>query len=112
MENVRFRCLGPSILLQFYSVISTFTIFGKVPKIIENRCQNGSQNDPKIDIWAIGVRIFEILGRFLRGLIFDGLLSRGDTAAPHGYSTTVGDVVERKGIGRNWRELADTDKQN
>ena len=71
MENVRFRCLGPSILLQFYSVISIFTIFGKVVKFIENRCQNGSQNDPKIDIWAMGVCIFEILACFLRGPILD-----------------------------------------
>ena len=70
------------------------------------------KNDLKIELGALGGSTFVILGDFLRGLIFDELLSRGDTAAPHGYSTTGGEVVESKGIGRNWRELADTDEQN
>ena len=51
-------------------------------------------------------QIFEILGRFLRALIFDELLSRGDTAAPHGYATIVSEVVESKGIGRSWQTVA------
>ena len=37
----------------------------------ENGCQNGSKNDAKIDLGALGGAIFEILGDFLRGLIFD-----------------------------------------
>ena len=38
-------------------------------------------------------------------------MSRGDTAAPQGYATFVGKVVESQGIGRNWRELADSDEK-
>ena len=56
--------------------------------------QNGIQNDPKIDIWAHRGRIFEILGGFLRGPIFNKLLSRGDTAAPHWFLATEGKAVE------------------
>ena len=48
-----------------------------------------------------------------------GLLSRGDTAAPHGYATTVGGAVDRQGdrqklagTGRSWQELADTNETN
>ena len=41
-----------------------------------------------------------------------GLSSRGDSATPQAYVTTVGEVVESKGIGRNLRELADSDEQN
>ena len=37
----------------------------------ENGCQNGSKNDAKIDLGALGGAIFEIWGGFLRGLIFN-----------------------------------------
>ena len=40
------------------------------------------QNEVKIELWALRDLIFGILGGFARGLIFDELLSRGDTAAP------------------------------
>ena len=33
--------------------------------------QNGIQNDPKIDVWAIRGPTFEVLGAFLRSLIFN-----------------------------------------
>ena len=41
---------------------------------MENECQMDPQSDPEIDIWALRGSIFEILGRFLRGLIFDEFL--------------------------------------
>ena len=37
----------------------------------ENGRQNGSKNDAKIDLGALGGAIFEIWGGFLKGLIFD-----------------------------------------
>jgi len=37
----------------------------------ENGCETGFKNDVKIDLGALGGLIFEILGAFLRGLIFD-----------------------------------------
>jgi hypothetical protein len=43
---------------------------------------NAIRNYLKIDLWMFRGRIFLILGEFARGLIFDELLSRGDTAAP------------------------------
>ena len=33
--------------------------------------QNDIQNDPKIDLWALGGRIFEILGGFEKHQIWD-----------------------------------------
>ena len=45
--------------------------FGGSRKGIENGRQKASQNDLKIELWALRGRIFEILGVFLRGLILD-----------------------------------------
>ena len=36
--------------------------------------QKGSKSDVEIDLGALGDAIFEILGEFLRGLIFDEFL--------------------------------------
>ena len=52
------------------------------------------QNHPKINLLALGGLIFEILGGFWRRQIFDELLSRGDTAAPHWFLATEGKAVE------------------
>ena len=46
-------------------------VFGGVAIFNENGCETGSKNDVEIDLGALGVRIFEILGAFFRGLIFD-----------------------------------------
>ena len=74
MENVRFGCLGSSILLQFYSGFAIFTIFGQFQKIIEKLCQKGAKNDPEIDILTLKGCIFEISGGVLRGQILNEFL--------------------------------------
>jgi hypothetical protein len=51
-----------------------------MPKVIEN--------DLKINCWALRGVIFQILDGFVRGLIVDELLSRGETAAPLGTLAT------------------------
>ena len=48
--------------------------FGVSRKGIENERQKASKNDPKIEFWAPRGRLFEFLGGFLRGLIFDEFL--------------------------------------
>ena len=45
--------------------------FGVSRKCIEHGRQKGSKNDIEIELWALGGRIFEIWGGFLRGRIFD-----------------------------------------
>ena len=42
-----------------------------IKNFIKKPCQNGPKSDPKIDVWVIRGPIFEVLGRFLRSLIFD-----------------------------------------
>ena len=49
--------------------------FGGSRKGIENGGQKGSKTKPNIDILALWGSIFEILGGFWRGLIFDVFLS-------------------------------------
>ena len=45
--------------------------FGRFRNFIENRCQNGSQNDSKIEPWAQKGRHFEILGALFGAWFFD-----------------------------------------
>ena len=51
-----------------------FRGFGVSRNGIENGCTQGSQTDLKIELWALRDLIFEILGGFARGLIFDAFL--------------------------------------
>ena len=54
-----------------YACFQKIDVYGKS---IENGRQKDSKNDVKIKLWALRGLIFEILGGFLRGLIFDELL--------------------------------------
>ena len=54
--------------------------FGGSRKGIENGGQKASKSDPKIDLLSLWGAIFEILGGFWRGLIFDGFLSGKNSA--------------------------------
>ena len=76
----------------------------KDPKWCQNQCQNykksisGGRGGDK---WRFRI----LFGRVLRNSDFWWLLSRGDTAAPHGYSTAGGELIERQG---NRQKLAGT----
>ena len=61
------RCQKGNISLYLLQNMS----FRRFRNLIKNGCKKGCKNDLKIDLWALGGRIFEILGGFLRGLIFD-----------------------------------------
>ena len=50
------------MVLAYYDKIKNFM---KIP------CQNGSKSEPKTEVWAIRGPTFEVLGGFLRSLIFD-----------------------------------------
>ena len=67
------RLGGPrsSFLLQFYNVSVVLAYYEEIKNFIKNPCQNWSQSQPKIDVWAIRGPTFEVLGGFLRSLIFD-----------------------------------------
>ena len=45
--------------------------YDKIKNFIERQCQNGSKSKLKIEVWAIRGPTFEVLGGFLRSLIFD-----------------------------------------
>ena len=57
--------------------------FGGSRKGIENGGQKASKSDSKIDLLALWGSIFEILGGFWRGLIFDGFLGDEFSAPNH-----------------------------
>ena len=54
--------------------------FGVSRKGIENERQKASKNNPKIELWVLRGLIFEFLGGFWRGLIFDEFLICKKTA--------------------------------
>ncbi len=58
-------------LLQFCSVSVVLVYYEEMKNFMQNPCQNGPKSDPKIDVWAIRGPTFEVLGAFLRSLIFD-----------------------------------------
>ena len=60
----RFYC-SFTVFLWFYHIMKKSRISWKIHAKME------SKSDPKIDVWAIRGPTFEVLGRFLRGLIFD-----------------------------------------
>ena len=45
--------------------------YDKIKNFMKNPCQNGSKSEPKTEVWAIRGPTFEVLGGFLRSLIFD-----------------------------------------
>ena len=45
--------------------------YEEMKNFMKNPCQYGPKSDPKIDVWAIRGPTFEVLGAFLRSLIFD-----------------------------------------
>ena len=45
--------------------------YEEMKNFMQNPCQNEPKSDPKIDVWAIRGPTFEVLGAFLRSLIFD-----------------------------------------
>ena len=45
--------------------------YDKIENFIKNLCQNGSKSEPKTEVWAIRGPTFEVLGGFLRSLIFN-----------------------------------------
>ena len=53
---------GISVVLAYYDKIKNF---------MKNPCQNGSKSEAKTDVWVIRGPTSEVLGGFLRSLIFD-----------------------------------------
>ena len=45
--------------------------YDKIKNFMKKPCQNGSKSEPKTEVWAIRGPTFEVLGGFLRSLIFD-----------------------------------------
>ena len=45
--------------------------YDKSKNFMKNPCQNGSKSDPQISVWALRGPTFEVLGGFLRSLMFD-----------------------------------------
>ena len=58
-------------LLQFYSVSVVLAYYEEIKNFMKIHAKIDPKSDPKIDLWATRDPTFEILGRFLRGLIFD-----------------------------------------
>ena len=54
--------------------------YDKIKNFMKKLCQNGSKNEPKTEVWVIRGPTFEVLGGFLRSLIFDEF-SNGDKSA-------------------------------
>ena len=44
--------------------------YDKIKNFMKKPCQNGSKSEPKTEVWAIRGPTFEVLGGFLRSLIF------------------------------------------
>ena len=58
-------------LLQFYSVSVVLAYYEEIKNFMKKHAKNEPKSEPKIDVWAIRGPTFEVLGRFLRGLILD-----------------------------------------
>ena len=72
---------------------------------------NGSQNDIKIELWALGGSIFVIWGGFWRGLILDEFLiekkltkylQKCGTLGPEGHPIAILGAGRREGFG-SWK---------
>ena len=45
--------------------------YDKIKNFMKMPCQKESKSEPKTEVWAIRGPTFEVLGGFLRSLIFD-----------------------------------------
>ena len=59
------------VLLQFYNVSVVLAYYEEVKNFMKIYAKMEPKSEPKIDVWAIRDPTFEVLGRFLRSLIFD-----------------------------------------
>ena len=57
-----------------------FADYDKIEKFMNIYAKIDPKNEPKIDVWAIRGPTFEVLGWFLRSLIFDEF-SNGEKSA-------------------------------
>ena len=58
-------------LLQFYSVSVVLAFYEEVKNFMKIYAKMEPKSEPKIDVWEIRGPTFEVLGAFLRSLIFN-----------------------------------------
>ena len=54
--------------------------YDKIKNFMKKHAKNESKNEPKTEVWAIRGPTFEVLGGFLKSLIFDEF-SNGEKSA-------------------------------
>ena len=76
------RLGGPrsSFLLQFYSVSVVLAYYEEIKNFMKIHAKIDPKSEHKIDLWAIRGPTFEVLGGFLKSLIFDEF-SNGEKSA-------------------------------
>ena len=55
----------------YISISVVFADYDKIENFMKIYAKNDPQSELKIEVWAIRGQTFEVLGRFLRSLIFD-----------------------------------------
>ena len=58
-------------LLQFYSVSVVLAYYEEIKNFMKIHAKMNAKSESKTDVWAIRGPTFEVLGGFLRSLIFD-----------------------------------------